>query len=212
MSVNGMVLVVNLETIIPLLSHTWIWTTIIWLAPYPRRLVGSLLWSRVSLETDRISLKRLQYSLIHSPSAVHLWGNKLFGSIPNTLSRLVNLHTIYLNNNYLAGEMGDTFDTLKNLKHLDLSSNRLRGHIPHGIGSLTNLRDLRLSNNLLTSTFPMSLISLSNLQTLLLDSNSISGSLPSLVGEMKSLVTIRYVNQRWRVLSRALSSVSSLQR
>lgn len=122
---------------------------------------------------------------------VHLWGNKLVGSIPNTFSQLAKLHTLYLDDNRLDGEMDDTFNTMKSLKHLDLSENRIRGHVPHGLGGLTNLRDLRLSDNLLTGTFPISLISLSNLQTLLLNSNAISGTLPSLVGEMRSLVTIR---------------------
>ena len=88
--------------------------------------------------------------------------------------------------------MGSTFNRLKNLRHLDLSGNRLRGHVPHGLGALTNLRDLRLSSNFLTSTLPSSLISLSNLATLLLDSNALSGSLPSLIGEMRSLVILRY--------------------
>ena len=108
-----------------------------------------------------------------------------------SLSRLTQLHTLYIDKNELDGELGDTLDSLTNLKHLDLSDNMLRGHIPHGIGNLLALRDVRLSNNFFSGSFPVSIISLSNLETLLIDNNSIGGTVPSLLGKMKSLITIR---------------------
>ena len=120
---------------------------------------------------------------------LHVWGNNLFGPVPDTFSRLVNLHTLYLDKNKLDGGVR-SIGGLKKLKHLDLSENNLRGEI-HGLGSISTLSDLRLSQNHFSGAFPISLTSLSNLQTLLLDNNAIGGTLPSLVGSMKSIVTLR---------------------
>ena len=142
---------------------------------------------------------------------VMMWGNSLQGPIPSSLSRLTQLHTLYLDKNELDGELGDTLDSLKSLKHLDLSDNMFRGHIPHGIGNLIALRDVRLSNNFFSGSFPVSMISLSNLETLLINNNSIGGTVPSLLGKMKSLITVRVHDNDMKGKIPSFESAESLE-
>lgn len=113
--------------------------------------------------------------------------NRLSGTIPATIEKLDNLHTLWLYGNELSGGLPGATGNLGNLVRLSLHANELTGSIPLEIGQLGNLERLFLSDNDLTGAIPRELGQLSNLEFLSLGGNSLSGSLPEELGQLSRL-------------------------
>jgi hypothetical protein len=80
---------------------------------------------------------------------VYSWSN-VVESIPETISQLDKLQTVWLNNNGLRGEIPSSFGSLSLLKWLNLEDNNLEGTIPNSFLSLplTNRCDLTGSGDI----------------------------------------------------------------
>ena len=105
--------------------------------------------------------------------------NKLHGSIPRSISRFVNLTSLYLSSNKLSIMLEfEMFSKLKNLQYLDFSHNLLS--INNNVivtYILPNLTQLNLSSSNI-SEFPIFLKTATNLTSLDLSNNRIYGQVP----------------------------------
>jgi hypothetical protein len=106
--------------------------------------------------------------------------NKLVGSIPDSISKLTGLTTLYLDCNALVGSIPTAIGELTELASLSLYSNQLTGSIPSNFAKLTRLVHVWLSNNQLMGTVPQGLTGLRNLTSIMLDNNPhLTGLLPA---------------------------------
>ena len=106
--------------------------------------------------------------------------NKLHGSIPRSVSRLVNLTSLYLSSNNLSIMLGsEMFSKLKNLETLDLSNNSVSIN-NNAAYALPNLQNLLLAYSNI-SEFPIFLRLTTDLQYLDLSNNNLIGEIPSLI-------------------------------
>jgi Leucine-rich repeat (LRR) protein len=80
-------------------------------------------------------------------------GGGITGSLPPSISNLVNLAHFELSGNTIATLPPELF-TLTNLTHIILRDNRLTGVIPSGFNNLVNLVFLNLSDNNFSGTVP----------------------------------------------------------
>ncbi|KAK4576266.1 hypothetical protein RGQ29_027001, partial [Quercus rubra] len=123
--------------------------------------------------------------------------NKLQGSIPRSISRLVNLTYLYLSSNKLSIMLEfEIFSKLKNLQYLDLSHNLLS--INNVTFTLPNLTLLNLSSSNI-SEFPIFLKTTTNLEALDLSNNRIYGQVPRWLGDV-GRNSLSYVNLRANLL------------
>lgn len=128
---------------------------------------------------------------------LNLGYNKLHGSIPRSISRLVNLTSLYLSSNKLSTMLEfEMFSKLKNLQHLDLSHNLLS--INNVTFTLPNLLELNLSSSNI-SEFPNFLRTTTNLQSLDLSNNIIYGQVPRWLGDV-GRNSLYYVDLRANLL------------
>ncbi|XP_010273699.1 PREDICTED: putative leucine-rich repeat receptor-like serine/threonine-protein kinase At2g24130 [Nelumbo nucifera] len=109
---------------------------------------------------------------------LNLSSNLFNGSIPPELSRIGGLERICLSNNSLTGEIPSALGNISHLGLLDLSRNKLLGSIPDSFSNLSQLRRLMLYENNLSGTIPPSLGKCTNLEILDLSHNKISGMIP----------------------------------
>ncbi|CAN5973526.1 unnamed protein product [Sphagnum jensenii] len=94
--------------------------------------------------------------------AVELTNYNLTGTIPDALSNLTMLTTLWLDDNSLQGPIPESLSALTNLVSLRLSNNELTGSIPTWLESL-NLQELILSNNNFSGMIPPGLLKKANL-------------------------------------------------
>ncbi|XP_030936626.1 receptor-like protein 7 [Quercus lobata] len=109
--------------------------------------------------------------------------NKLQGSLPRSISRLVNLTLLSLPSNNLSIMLDfEIFSELKNLQYLDFSNNlvSINNNVAY---TLPNLKQINLSSSNI-SEFPIFLRTATNLQNLDLSNNSIYGQAPRWLGDM----------------------------
>ncbi|PRP87460.1 putative leucine-rich repeat receptor-like protein kinase [Planoprotostelium fungivorum] len=125
------------------------------------------------------------------PIQINLDGKnpRLNGTIPSSLSSLINLTRIDLSFNQLSGSIPD-ISRLTSLQYLSLRGNELSGSIPSSIGDLTALQSLDLSLNRLNGSIPSSILNLTALAILDLSFNELSGSIPSSIGNMTALQSL----------------------
>ncbi|HET9209039.1 MAG TPA: leucine-rich repeat domain-containing protein [Thermoanaerobaculia bacterium] len=114
--------------------------------------------------------------------------NGLKGTLPATLSNLVNLQSLDLEGNAVSGALPKTLGRLANLRTLYLGLNQISGALPRELGSLAKLQVLDLPFNKLTGSLPPELGNLASLQILNLGGNQISGSIPVQLGNLRSLI------------------------
>jgi len=107
-------------------------------------------------------------------------------SLPSTLHRLSNLHTLkWVGAEYAV--MGDWIGGLTNLSYLNLQNNGIP-QLPDNFGNLTNLYQLNLVDNSL-SVFPESFLKLKSLSRLDVCNND-GLSLPEGIGALENLTSI----------------------
>ena len=102
---------------------------------------------------------------------INLYSNNLTGSIPSSLSNLVNLTIFGLGDNHLTGSIPSSLGNLKPLYDLELDNNQLRGSIPSSLGNLSHLYILVLKHNQLSGNIPLSFGNLLSTNYLLLSDN-----------------------------------------
>ncbi|KAK9281432.1 hypothetical protein L1049_004334 [Liquidambar formosana] len=90
-----------------------------------------------------------------SLTGLDLSSNKLYGTIPNDISELLQfVTTVDLSSNNLSGEIPASLANCSYLNVLKLDNNRLTGHIPLQLGLLYRMKTFSVSNNLLTGQVP----------------------------------------------------------
>ncbi|TVU43439.1 hypothetical protein EJB05_09912, partial [Eragrostis curvula] len=82
--------------------------------------------------------------------------NRLEGTIPESIGRLVALRFLNLSHNAFTGGIPAELGSMTNLESLDLSCNQLSGEIPQDLTDLTFLDVLNLSSNHLVGKVPQS--------------------------------------------------------
>ncbi|KAI3996657.1 hypothetical protein MKX01_009489 [Papaver californicum] len=115
---------------------------------------------------------------------LHLGENHIFGSIPPSISNLVNLTLLNLSSNFLNGSIPIELCHVKKLERVFLSNNSLTGEIPADFGDVPHLGFLDSSTNKLSGSIP---VTLSNLIQFLLYENQLSGTIPSSLGDCINL-------------------------
>ncbi|KAL2488347.1 putative inactive leucine-rich repeat receptor-like protein kinase [Forsythia ovata] len=90
-----------------------------------------------------------------SMTDLDLSNNKIYGNIPNNISKIVNyLTSLDLSNNELSGEIPLDLANCKYLNALKLDNNQLTGQIPAQIALLSRIKTFSVSNNRLNGPVP----------------------------------------------------------
>ena len=131
-------------------------------------------------------------------TAIDLSDNGLNGELPEQLSSLSGLRSLWLGHNRLTGGIPAGLGSLLNLQSLSLVSNRLSGKIPAQLGNIANMRNLFLQDNRLEGKIPAELGKLFNLQSLHLGFNRLRGEIPK---ELASLINLAYLHLGFNELS-----------
>lgn len=112
-----------------------------------------------------------ELSSLKSLSTLYLQGNSLTGSVPENILTLPLLSTIDLSfNPLLTGTLHHIFnstDSIK-LKYVNLAGMKISGSLPDALFNYTTLDSLILSSNCISGSIPMSVCD-SNIKTLILD-------------------------------------------
>ncbi|CAL1355727.1 unnamed protein product [Linum trigynum] len=155
------------------------------------------------------SLSSTNWTSLPYLQALDLSDNSFSGSLPDSLSHLVQLRRLGLSRNFLSGEIPPTLSTLPRLEELYLDGNMFSGGVPASFSSLTTLKRVEIQRNNLSgvfpdlgsmhsldyldasdnkfsgefgdSAFPPSLVEIS------MRNNSISGHLPKTIADLKFL-------------------------
>uniref|UniRef100_A0A453DTQ9 Uncharacterized protein n=2 Tax=Triticinae TaxID=1648030 RepID=A0A453DTQ9_AEGTS len=104
-------------------------------------------------------------------TAIDLSNNRLEGTIPESVGRLVSLRVLNMSHNAFTGKIPTQLGGVTDLESLDLSCNQLSGEIPQELTNLNFLATLNLSDNRLVGKIPQSG------QFLTFDINSFEGNL-----------------------------------
>ncbi|KAH9714606.1 protein kinase domain-containing protein [Citrus sinensis] len=158
----------------------------------PRTTVGNLSHSLEEFKMSNCNISGgipEEISNLTNLRTIYLGGNKLNGSILITLSKLQKLQDLGLKDNKLEGSIPYDICNLAELYRLDLDGNKLSGSIPACFSNLTSLRIVSLGSNELTS-IPLTFWNLKDILNLNFSSNFLTGSLPLEIGSLKVLVGI----------------------
>ncbi|KAK4594910.1 hypothetical protein RGQ29_018589 [Quercus rubra] len=120
-------------------------------------------------------------------TGLYLGGNKISGTIPVALQKLINLIILGMEKNLFTGMIPNCFGKFKKMQGLYLTGNKLSGKIPSSIGNLTQLAVLNLAQNDLEGSIPLSIGACQNLQNLDVAENYLSGVIPQQVFQIFSL-------------------------
>lgn len=90
-----------------------------------------------------------------SMTGLDLSSNKLYGPLPDDISKLVGfLTTLDLSSNNFSGSIPDNLGNCTYLNTLKLDHNRFSGRIPPQLGQLGRLKSFSVSNNFLSGPIP----------------------------------------------------------
>jgi hypothetical protein len=116
--------------------------------------------------------------------------NQLSGRMPDSMTNLTRLRSMYLASNQLTGPIPDSLKSLTRLETLELSANQITGPLPSWFSNMRSLMQLRLLGNRLTGTLPESWSSLRSLWTMLLGNNRLTGTLPDSYKALTGLTSL----------------------
>lgn len=142
---------------------------------------------KLYLKNNRFDEIGNDIGLIENCTILDISNNILKCSIPDSIGKLVNLRSLYLNTNKLTGSIPKSISNLIDCKYLNLGNNNLSGQIPDEIGNLENLRELNLSKNEFSGQIPESICKLSDCKYLNLSSNKLTGFIPEKIGDLSRL-------------------------
>ncbi|GAY59877.1 hypothetical protein CUMW_197820 [Citrus unshiu] len=136
-------------------------------------------------------------NLSHSLKVFYMSNCNVSGGIPEEITSLTNLTTIYLGGNKLNGSISIALGKLQKLQGLGLEDNKLEGSIPNSICRLTELYELELGGNKLFGSIPACFVNLASLRILSLGSNdlkflnlsnnNLSGAIPASLEKLSYL-------------------------
>ncbi|KAH9714644.1 protein kinase domain-containing protein [Citrus sinensis] len=130
-------------------------------------------------------------NLSHSLKEFYMSNCNVSGGIPEEITNLTNLTTIYLGGNKLNGSIPITLSKLQKLQGLGLEDNKLEGSIPDSICHLTELYDLKLGGNKLFGSIPACFNNLDSLRILSLGSNELT-SIPLTFWNLKDILYLNF--------------------
>jgi len=117
---------------------------------------------------------------------IQLFDNKLKGKILNELGELIHLTRLVLRLNDLSGTLPESLTGLVNLVEFDFSNNAIIGHLPNFRSDVLVL--LKGRNNHLKGTIPEDIgYLLPNLDQFIFPGNSLEGTLPNSISIMHKL-------------------------
>ncbi|KAI9119965.1 hypothetical protein K1719_008934 [Acacia pycnantha] len=119
--------------------------------------------------------------------ALHLHGNQIYGTIPETLGKYTFLTTLRLYYNKFSGTIPISFGNLGEMKELYMDGNQLSGKIPASLGNLSELIELSIARNMLEGKIPTTIGNMKNLLSIDLSENNFSGTIPLQIFELPSL-------------------------
>ncbi|WP_192350836.1 RHS repeat-associated core domain-containing protein [Algoriphagus sp. Y33] len=125
---------------------------------------------------------------------IHLNGNNLNGTLPESIRDLDYLRTLRLPLNGLTGQLPNIFHEMDSLREIHIDQNQLTGTIPQSIGYSSTLKTIQLSFNSLTGTIPAYLNNLGSLEFLILNDNQLTGTIPYSIGTLSSLRNLYLYN------------------
>ncbi|CAL5366206.1 unnamed protein product [Camellia sinensis] len=134
--------------------------------------------------------------------ALILGRNQIYGTIPSTISNLVNLDALGMEGNQFTGTIPTNIGNLPKMQLLTFEMNHLSGKIPDSIGNLSLLIELSLGSNRLEGTIPSRLANCKKLLFLDLHQNNLSGNIPKELLKVSSLSIS--LNLAWNRLSGSL--------
>ncbi|CAN6237168.1 unnamed protein product [Urochloa humidicola] len=121
-------------------------------------------------------------------ATLDLGGNKITGTIPDSIGQLKKLAELHLDNNNMLKELPSSLGNCTNLRTIDLKSNNFGGELVKvNFSTLYSLKTLDLLYNNFTGTVPESIYSCRNLNALRLSGNNLHGQLSPRMGNLKSL-------------------------
>ncbi|GJY16014.1 leucine-rich repeat protein [Tanacetum coccineum] len=129
---------------------------------------------------------------------LQLWGNKLTGVLPPSISNCSKLGRLEMGNNSFSGKLTIDFSELREIKFILLQNINLHGRgeaddmrFINSLENCTRLVSLSLYNCNLVGMLPISIGNLSDQLTYLsLGSNQLFGTLPSSIGCLVGLTTL----------------------
>ncbi|GJP86895.1 hypothetical protein CLOP_g16867 [Closterium sp. NIES-67] len=125
---------------------------------------------------------------------LQLFKNYLNGTIPASMGNMRSLYQLHLNINYLTGGIPESFSQLTNMRKFYVSSNWLSGPFPPVLCNMTSIWELRISYNHFSGTVPECISNLKNAYYLYIDTNWFTGTLPSTIGDLPMLQNL-FINQ-----------------
>ncbi|XP_068095930.1 volume-regulated anion channel subunit LRRC8D [Hyperolius riggenbachi] len=144
--------------------------------------LGNLQELDLKLNSIRTIEEVISFQHLKRLTCLKLWHNKIV-SIPQSISQVKNLESLYLSNNKLESLPVALFH-LQKLRHLDVGHNCITV-IPIEIGMLQNLQHLYVTGNKV-DTLPKTLFKCNKLRTLCLGQNCIT-SIPEKIGNLSQL-------------------------
>ncbi|GJP34353.1 hypothetical protein CLOM_g18806 [Closterium sp. NIES-68] len=107
-------------------------------------------------------------------SSLSLVGNRISGSMPESLGSVINLNVFNLATNFLTGSIPLSLSRFSLLQILDLGDNKLNGPLPSWITRMATLEKLDLSRNNFAGSLPAGLGSLQQLTYLNVSGTSLA--------------------------------------
>jgi Leucine-rich repeat (LRR) protein len=114
--------------------------------------------------------------------------NRLTSTIPESLSALTHLRSLYLGSNpFAVGTIPSQLFQLTDLRELSLKDSNLQGTISPSVANFYRLRLLDLDQNQLSGSIPQEIGIIGNLVFLLLNRNFLSGTIPASFSSLSDL-------------------------
>ncbi|PRP87384.1 putative LRR receptor-like serine/threonine-protein kinase [Planoprotostelium fungivorum] len=129
--------------------------------------------------------------------SISFYGNNLIGSLSESFGDMTHLTLLTIVQNFeLTGSIPSSVSKLVNMLYVDLSNNGFTGSIPSGFGAMKNVQYVYLNNNELSGSIPMALSGMSDIKELNLNSNQLSGKIPDFIYNMTKLEAINLYKNR----------------